>query len=162
MEKKHPYYDHLGVGVHAMADTDLRRTKSDRRGEPTPAFSRYTLFGQRRINRRGTDSRQCYYVDLYNAKLLAVLLLIVALSLIDALCTHQIIARGGSEWNPIMRVLLDISEHAFFSYKFVMTAIGVIILCLHKNFRFVRHLISMILLFYVLLMFYQVTILYAL
>jgi hypothetical protein len=162
MEKGHLYYDHLGVGVNAGGDADVRGGKRDRRREPTPVFSRYTLFGRRRINRRGTDRRRGYYVDLYNARLLAVLLLIVALSLMDALCTHQIIARGGSEWNPLMRVLLDISEHAFFSYKFVMTAIGVIILCLHKNFRFVRHLISMILLFYVLLMFYQVTILYAL
>ncbi len=162
MEKGHPYYDHLGVGVNAGSDSDLRENTGDRRRKPTPVFSWYSLFGRRRSNRRRTDSRVNYYVDLYNARLLAMLLLIVALSLIDAMCTHHIIARGGSEWNPIMRVLLDVSDHAFFSYKFVMTAMGVIILCLHKNFRLVRHLISLILLFYVLLMFYQVTILYAL
>ncbi len=162
MEKGHFDYDALGVGVNAGNPADMREGIRDRRRRPTPVFSWYTLFGQRRINRRRTDERDNYYVDLYNARLLAALLLIIALSLIDALCTHQIIARGGSEWNPIMRVLLDVSDHAFFSYKFVMTSAGVIILCLHKNFKFVRHLISLILVFYVILMFYQVTILYAL
>ncbi len=162
MENSHSYFDHLGIGVNAKDPSDKRQGTGDRRGEPTRAFSRYTLFGRRRFNRRGTDESRNYYVDLYNAKLLVVLLLIVVLSLVDAISTHLIIGRGGVEWNPIMRVLLDVSDNAFFSYKFVMTAMGVIILCLHKNFRFVRSLISLILLFYVLLMFYQVTILYAL
>jgi hypothetical protein len=139
-----------------------RRDKQDRRKTPTPIFSRHTLFGRRRSNRRRTDRQYNYYVDLYSARLFFILLLITILSLLDAGYTYRYIALGGKELNPIMDYFLNLGGNSFFTYKFLMTAIGVFVLCLHKNYRFARSMIAFVLLCYIVLMFYHVSILYAL
>ncbi len=138
-----------------------RRTPPDRRRRPTPIFSRYTFFGKRRRNQRLTDLQSNYYVDLYSAWSLAILLLIVVLSLLDAFFTFHYISLGGKELNPIMDVLLDYGARAFFPFKFLLTGMGIFILCIHKNFSFVRVMTSFILVVYILLTFYHVSILYA-
>ncbi|NOY53174.1 MAG: hypothetical protein GXP58_06075 [Deltaproteobacteria bacterium] len=113
------------------------------------------------MNRRSSDRHYNYYVDLYSARLFLILLLIVIMSLLDAGYTYRYISMGGKELNPVMDYFLSRGVFSFFSYKFVMTAIGVFVLCLHKNFLFARNMISVILVSYILLMFYHVSILYA-
>lgn len=118
--------------------------------------------GRREMNRRAADPQSGYYVDVYSSRLFAVLVLIVVFSLLDAVCTYTYVTTGtGRELNPIMEVLLDQGASAFFPYKFVLTALGVIVLCLHKNFSLVRSMISLIFFLYVLVTLYHVSILYA-
>lgn len=136
-------------------------TGPDRRKRPTPMFSRYILSGRRRANRAAQDRKMNYYVDRYSPKLLIALLLIVVLSLLDAIYTYNYISAGGSEANPIMDFLLNLGGPVFFVYKYVVTAIGIFILCVHKNFRHVQTIIVLILVLYVGLMFYHVSILQA-
>jgi len=138
-----------------------RQYDQDRRRKPTPIFSRHTFFGRRKSNRRSSDGQANYYVDLYSARLLFILLLIIACSLLDAFYTYRYISMGGQELNPVMDYLLSRGILSFFSYKFVMTGIGIFVLCLHKNFLFARKMITVILVSYILLMFYHVSILYA-
>ncbi len=142
-------------------ETEDRRDGSDRRRRPTPIISRYTFLGRRRHNRRSSSPQFNYYVDLYDTRLLVVLLLIVLLSLADSVLTYRYVSMGGHEANPVMKILLEVGDKAFFSYKFVMTAMGIFVLCLHKNFTFVRSMITLILILYVLIMFDHVGILLA-
>ncbi len=141
--------------------TENRKSVKDRRKKPTPIFSRHTFFGRRKSNRRCADNQYNYYVDLYSARLFFILLLIIVFSLLDAGYTYRYISLGGRELNPIMDYFLNRGGFSFFSYKFVMTGIGVFVLCLHKNFLFARSMITVILVCYILLMFYHVSILYA-
>jgi len=141
--------------------TENRQYAEDRRQKQTAIFSRHTLFGRRKLNRRNSDRQYNYYVDLYSARLFFILLLIVILSLLDAGYTFRYISLGGKELNPVMDYFLSQGGFSFFSYKFVMTGIGVFVLCLHKNFLFARSMITLILICYILLMFYHVSILYA-
>ncbi|MDX1763745.1 MAG: DUF5658 family protein [bacterium] len=136
-------------------------TGPDRRKKPTPMFSRYILIGRRQANRGLGDRKQNYYVDRYSPKLLIALLLIVILSLLDAIYTYHYVNLGGSEANPLMDFFLKLGGPAFFIYKYVVTAMGIFFLCLHKNFRFVQTIIVLILVLYVSLMFYHVSILQA-
>ena len=144
------------------AAPNRRRGPADRRRHPTPLLSRYTLFGRRRANRRRSDPRENYYVDLYGSRLFAALLLLVALSLLDAVFTYLHVVRGGAwELNPVMAVLLAKGPQVFFPYKFALTAASIFILCLHKNFRLVRPVITLLVFVYALLLVYHVGILYA-
>lgn len=136
-------------------------TGPDRRKRPTPMFSRYIFTGRRRANLRAEDCQENYYVDRYSPKLFIALLLIVALSFLDGLYTYLYVSVGGSEANPIMEFFLNMGGTAFFVYKYVVTALGIFFLCVHKNFRHVRSIITFILVLYVGLMFYHVSILQA-
>ncbi len=138
-----------------------RQNPDDRRKRPAHLFGKHTLFGRRKAHRRASDPRSNYYVDLYSPWLFAVLVLIVILSLLDGIFTYNYVSHGGKELNPIMQVLIEKGPLAFFPYKFFITSLGVIILCLHKNFTFVRILTSLILVIYLLLIFYHVGLLYA-
>ncbi len=141
--------------------TDRRMNKGERRKKPLHRMFWSVVAGKRKTNRRATDPQNNYYVDVYSAHLLTALLLIVVLSLLDAIFTYAFVSRGGKELNPIMDVMLQQGALAFFPYKFFLTSIGVFILCLHKNFYFVRMVISLILILYILLTFYHVGIIYA-
>jgi len=138
-----------------------RQNPDDRRKRPTHLFRKHTLLGRRKGHRRTTDPRSNYYVDLYSPWLFAVLVLIIILSLLDGIFTYNYVSHGGKELNPIMQVLIEKGALAFFPYKFFITSLGVIILCLHKNFTFVRSLTYLVLFIYVLLIFYHVGLLYA-
>jgi hypothetical protein len=141
--------------------TEKRNRSFDRRGKRAGLYFRYLLSGRRKSNRRNTDPQSNYYVDQYSTGLFVTALLIVTLSLLDAVFTYIHISHGGQEWNPIMREVLSLGAHVFFPYKYILTALGVFMLCMHKNFTYVRSMLLLILTIYVLLTFYHVTLLYA-
>lgn len=138
-----------------------RQNPHDRRKRPTRLMGRYTLSGRRKAHRRAADPQINYYVDQYNPVFFFSLILILILSMFDGIFTYHYLSIGGRELNPIMEVLIKYGPSAFFPYKFLITSIGIFILCLHTNFTFVRSLTSMILVLYILLIFYHVGLLYA-
>lgn len=105
----------------------------DRRKRPTPAFSRYSIFGGRRAS-SGADT----FTDLYPPSVFAALLLICALNLLDAFFTLVYLQRGGSEANPIAGAMLEKSPTFFVFWKTFVLGNALAILCLHKNFRRAR------------------------
>ena len=125
------------------------RRSTDRRHRSTPMFSRYTLFGGRRQgDRRGTgDSEQ--YVDRYPIGIASALVVIGALCALDAVFTLLHLQRGGGEANPIMDVLIrEAGARPFIVLKCVVTNVGLVVLCLHKNFRYVKPVIASLLAIY--------------
>jgi hypothetical protein len=117
-------------------------------------FSRYTLLGRRQAFRRSSEGGNAY-VDRYSPLMMAGLVSIVVLCVLDALFTLLYLQRGGSELNPIMAAAIEVGVVPFLMIKNGLTILGVLFLCLHKNFRFVRPLISGILILYVLLLLYH-------
>ncbi len=109
-------------------------------------FSVFTLFGGRRArDRRAPDSAN-QYVDRYPPRLAAALVAIGLLCALDAVFTLLYLQKGGGEANPLMAALIDgAGPRPFLVLKCAVTNVGLIVLCLHKNFRFVKPVIMALL-----------------
>ena len=140
-----------------MSDSMLqaeRRGGPDRRNGPTPILSRYTVFGRRGMFRRQVEGRNAY-VDRYSGWMMAALVAIMVLCVLDALFTLLYLQRGGSEMNPIMAAAIGMGVVPFLAIKNGLTILGVLFLCLHKNFRHVTPVIGGVLGLYLLLLMYH-------
>jgi len=115
-------------------DTRILR---DRRMQPAPALSRFTVCGRRRTFRRKEDQERGGYVDQYHSGLLVLLILSVGLNILDAFFTMMILDDGGSEINPIIRSAIRLFGDEFWVWKFAIVSILLIVLCLHSKFRLV-------------------------
>lgn len=129
--------------------------KGDRRRRPTPFISKYTFVGRRRAARRA-EERYNYYVDRLGGRVWSVIVIVFILSIIDSMFTIYFLNRGYYEMNPLMNVALFIGKPVFILLKYVFTVIGILILGMHKNFRYVKLLISLIVVFYILLNSYHI------
>lgn len=99
-------------------------------------FSRYWLRGRRRsAGRRAEDSREIY-VDRYTGTEWALVLWVLAASLLDLGLTLLHLRSGGGEANPIMDAFLTRGgEAGFIVAKLAMTAVPLLFLLLHVRFR---------------------------
>ncbi len=147
-------------GVPGPAAQPARRNGADRRRR---GFSplRYWFYGQRRRARRREDQG---YVDVYDPLVVGVCLATLVLSCLDAYLTLLLISNGARELNPLMGVLLSHGLGLFINLKIALTAIGLLILILHKNFRVVGqvrvlHLKYALFGFYALLVAYELMLL---
>ena len=138
---------------HARATGERRGP--DRRQRPTPLFSRYTFFGGRRASDRRRSDVSSGYVDRYEAWLAAALVTIAALCALDAVFTLLYIQKGGSEANPIMAAVIEWGPQPFLVLKCVVTNVGLLVLCLHKNFKYVKQVIGALLGIYGALLVYH-------
>ena len=110
-----------------------QRSGVDRRKNKMPKL-KYLMFGGRRENaRRAEDKRKIHFFDRYNTRLFAAIMLILFLSIVDALLTLYLIDNGSSELNPVMAYFLKFGPLAFVIAKYMLTSIGVVILLACKN-----------------------------
>jgi len=114
------------------------RDRPDRRQQPTPALSRYTVLGSRRRNRRATDPSRRYHVDRADGSWLRALLVIVALIVLDATLTLHILANGGAEVNPIMNWVYGQGWGWFMTVKVLTAVIAFPTFTAHRYFRIAR------------------------
>ncbi|MFQ6109536.1 MAG: DUF5658 family protein [Candidatus Aminicenantales bacterium] len=114
--------------------TDERRSFTDRRVKPTMPISRYTFTGRRRKARR-LDELDNYYVDRYEIHLLILVGFIFILCALDAVFSLKIIQLGGGEWNLLMCTFLKVNAAFALIVKFLLTAVCLFFLLIHKNFR---------------------------
>ena len=128
-----------------------QRRQPDRRRRRTPALSRGTLSGRRRGGRREGE-RKDIYVDLYRPWEGALVLLVVAMCAMDLLLTLDVIQRGGEEWNPVMRMAMDLGVWPFVIIKLFITGVGALILLMRVRFRGMRVVLVGLTLLYALLM----------
>jgi len=138
-----------------------RRSQADRRAKPTSPWGAFPPAGRRMYCRRKEEHRRPYFVDRFSPGLLAVILMLIAASLLDAVFTMQLLAAGGAEINPLMCRLLTCGELAFLSGKYLLTVVGLPLLLVFKNFYLfgtsirVVYLIPAVVVLYVLLISYQ-------
>jgi hypothetical protein len=114
-------------------DTE-RRQQVDRRTCPTKPFSRY-IFRGRRVGTRRDEEGVNYYVDRYNAHLLAVMCSILVLCVLDAYLTLTLIRFGGVELNPFMLVLMNKNIMLAMIIKYLLTVFCIVFFLVHKNFK---------------------------
>ncbi len=117
-----------------MREYDTRILK-DRRMHPAPALSKYTLYGRRRVFRRKEDQLKGGYVDQYGPGLLALLILPIGLTILDAWFTMMILNDGGHEINPIAASAIQLFGYKFWIWKYLIVSIPLILLCIHSQFR---------------------------
>jgi hypothetical protein len=137
------------------------RQKSDRRQNPTSPW--YALFGQgqRVQSRRTSEHDQHYFVDRFPARTLVWIIVLLTLSISDAYITLILLENGCEEVNPVMDYLLNHGPMTFLVGKYFLTAAGIPVLLLFKNYflfgtRFrVGYLIPLFVLMYVVLISYQ-------
>ena len=107
-----------------------KRNLSDRRNQPTPALSWYTLFGRRQTIRRESDRLKSCYFDRHSSSTLFLVVLIVGLNVLDALFTTMILELEGLELNPVVRAVITSHGDNFWIWKFFLVSTCSIILCL--------------------------------
>ncbi len=133
-----------------------RRIFSDRRKNPTPALSWYTLWGRRRTFRRKSDQQRGGYVDHYSALLFLFLISAVVLNILDAYITITILDLGGWEVNPIVRSAIEVYGDKFWVWKFLIVSACVVFLCLHCKFKRAKLIIVSLNIYYICVVFFNV------
>ncbi|MGH8208669.1 MAG: DUF5658 family protein [Steroidobacteraceae bacterium] len=127
-----------------------RRRGPDRRRQPLRALL-YGSFNPRRRGPRRDGERLVSGVDWHDSQWLAVAMLIVLFSCVDAFLTLTLIDHGAYEVNPLMAPLLGGSALAFSLVKVGLTAAGVVLLTLLARMRAFGRIPVSLLLYTVLL-----------
>jgi hypothetical protein len=114
---------------------DGRRDK-DRRVNGTSPLSLASLRGSRKTIRRKEDRLTQYYVDLYGLDEGLIFVLILVLSVADAFLTLELVRGGMTELNYVMYYYMELGPLPFVLIKYSLTAVGLILLLMHKNYFF--------------------------
>jgi hypothetical protein len=110
-----------------------KRSGKDRRTHRFPKL-KYLIFAGRRSGvRREEDWDGTFYFDRYSSNIFAAIVLILLLSVLDALLTLYLIDRGSTELNPVMSYFLKYGPFVFMGAKYFLTCMGVVILLLFRN-----------------------------
>jgi hypothetical protein len=100
-------------------------------------FRHLGIGGRRRDARRKEDKKN-YYVDYYQTPVIFFLVLaIIIMNTLDAFFTLLLLEQGDIiELNPLMAALINKSSLYFFNVKYLLTALSLFLLVIHKNFTF--------------------------
>jgi hypothetical protein len=112
------------------------RSGTDRR-RLSPWTFVYGACRGRRVTERRAASHQGY-VDRYPWPIVLSAVALFTLGLADAYCTLALLEAGAREANPVMEALLRAAPGWFVPVKLSITALGVVLLVLHKNFFLFR------------------------
>ena len=96
-------------------------------------------------------------MDRYSPLLLPPLVLILGLNVLDILFTLTILDAGGTEVNPVVGSAIELWGDGFWVWKFILSSVCVILLCLHSRHRLVKEVIFGITTMYVTLVLYQLS-----
>ena len=120
--------------IDVSADPSERRSAPDRRKRMIYSLFYGSFNPRRRIPRR-TDARSLRDLDWHHPIWLAVAMLIVTLSCVDAALTLSLMEHGAYEVNPIMAPIVGGSPLVFTLIKVGLTAGGVVLLTLAARMR---------------------------
>jgi len=110
------------------------RDKKDRRRAKTLPPLKYLIYGRRKTVRRASDSNGKYYTDHRRPLLSALIISIIIMSIMDYGFTLIHLNNDAIELNPLMAMAIEVSDNCFFFLKFLITALGLIVLYLNKDF----------------------------
>jgi len=120
--------------IDVSADPSERRSAPDRRKRMIYSLFYGSFNPRRRIPRR-TDARSLRDLDWHHPIWLAVAMLIVMLSCVDAALTLSLMEHGAYEVNPIMAPIVGGSPLVFTLIKVGLTGGGVVLLTLAARMR---------------------------
>jgi hypothetical protein len=114
------------------SELDGNRSNATDRREGAPG-TWHLLFGRRKEVRRLDDHRKNFFIDLYSFKFFSIIIVVILLSIIDAMLTLYLIRRGAAEINLIMAHFLKYGPLPFFSAKYLLTTASMVLLLMHKD-----------------------------
>ncbi len=118
-----------------------RRYAHDRRTRRLKNIRWFFLKGRRRRLRRETDRRQIVLLDYYSPRIFYAVILILLLSVVDALLTLWLLDNGAVEMNPVMAYFLNKGTNTFMAVKYLLTTLSVVIVVV-LNYVFIQHIRS--------------------
>jgi len=114
----------------------MRAIAVDRRRNSWRTYVGAFVHRRRVVRRREGDGDTAHYVDVHEPYLFYVAVGALLLCVADAFFTMTLINFYGSyELNPVMDFFIKADIRIFFFVKFGFTALGVMFLVMHKNFR---------------------------
>jgi hypothetical protein len=105
--------------------------------------------GRRKKARRNEEAKD-YYVDRYELRYLFLIISILILCFLDAFMTVILLQLGAEELNPFMLIFIQKDVVLSMVVKYVITALSLICILMHKNFRIFRNLRVHSLIYFVL------------
>jgi hypothetical protein len=105
-----------------------RRTGNDRRRQQLPLLRKIFYRGLRESSRRAEDRNRIVVMDRYKPSLIFFTIIVLSLSLLDAVLTLTLLAQGASELNPVMNYYLNHGPQVFLIVKYGLTALSVLII----------------------------------
>jgi len=102
-----------------------RRSGKDRRKPQRLTIKPLFLKGRRESIRRIEDRKKIAALDYYSPSLFIGVAAVLSLSLLDALLTLTLLAKGARELNPVMKYYLNYGPQVFLSAKYGLTALSV-------------------------------------
>ncbi len=126
------YKPHCNKNAQDIVSVE-RRSITDRRNNSGISIRSLLFGGRREIIRRHEDKQKLFYVDRYSQFHFAPIVLILFLSVVDAVLTIVLINHGANEVNPIMAYCLDIGPYTFLIIKYSLTSVGLIVLLMLRN-----------------------------
>ncbi len=115
-----------------------RRSGGDRRIKRISNIRWLFKSGRRSKLRREADRRQIHLMDYYSPGIFYVLVLVLLLSVADALLTLWLLENGAIEINPIMAYFIEVGADAFMAVKYFLTSLAVVIAVI-LHYAFVRY-----------------------
>ena len=110
-----------------------RRSGKDRRSHKMPEIKSLFIYGRRKGIRRQDDKYKNFYFDQYSSALFVAVIIILFLSISDALLTLFLIDFGATEINPVMEYFLNFGPLTFMSVKYFLTCYSIIVLLIFNN-----------------------------
>ena len=126
------------VAVAAPGVVFERRSGKDRRKKSFNFLRRPFSPGNRRMLRRKTDRHRFFLFDYYSPKLFYSIVLVLMLSVTDALLTLWLVSEGAQELNPVMAYFLSQGPNVFLLSKYLLTSFSVVIVVLLNYMTFQR------------------------
>lgn len=114
-----------------------RRSGIERRHHSVAAYWRGALNPRRRSGRRASDHTYPI-VDWHSPRVLALVMLILGLSTLDAVLTLLLISQGANEVNPLMALFVPHNLGWFAAIKLGLTSLGVAVLVACARMRLFR------------------------
>jgi len=105
---------------------ERRNSRDDRRAMALKTFLRGALVPRRRDGRRATDGE--LPVDFLEPYLLILAVVMLGLSIADALLTVKLMTDGADETNPLLAFVLNEHPRLFAVVKMALTGAGVVLL----------------------------------
>lgn len=113
-----------------------QRGGKDRRATQTSPLSLAGFRGRRKTIQREEDRATHYYVDLYGLDESLIFILILVFSVADAFFTLALIDGDTTELNYVMYYYMQLGPVPFLLVKYLLTAVGLLLLLVHKNHSF--------------------------
>ncbi len=134
---------------------EARDQKERRRIKSFPP-PKYLISGRRKTVRRASDFNGKYYTDRRRPGLSALIIFIIVMCILDYGFTLVHLNRGAVELNPLMAMAINMGDNYFFLVKYLITAIGLFILYLCKDFFPIHEVIFAVFILYFSLIIYHI------